>query len=477
MPARTARSTTPPVARRNGAGAKLAAATAVRIVDDVVDRGWPVGDVLGSEPDLLARYGVSRAVFREAVRLVEHQQVARMRRGPGGGLVVTEPTVDAIIDAAVVYMHRVDARLDEVFEARLVLEEIVTDLAPGRLDESDLERVRRLVADEAAGQVKDHRALHALLASVTRNPALELFVDILNRVSTLYFSDRRALTTGTVVESRHAHARIADAVAAGDAPLARRRMRKHLEAEFEFLRRRRSVRQLLPDTVLGAAATSKRAEGVARDILQEVVAGNAEPGHLIGSEAELMQRHGASRAVLREAVRLLEHHRIASMRRGPGGGLFVVTPDVGAVTDVVALYLARHGMQVRDLAELRTRVELVLVDLVVARLDDDGIEQLRASSEREEQASDGEFADAGHDLHGALADLAGNHVLELVALVLIRLTRMHQIERLPRASRRRIREEVRRTHAGIVEAIVARDAERARHRMRRHLDAVADHLA
>ena len=78
---------------------------------DVVDRGWPLGEVLGSQSELIERYGVSRAVFREAVRLVENQQVAFMRRGPGGGLVVTEPTVDAIIDAAVLYLHRANTRL------------------------------------------------------------------------------------------------------------------------------------------------------------------------------------------------------------------------------------------------------------------------------------------------------------------------------------------------------------------------------
>ncbi len=96
----------------------LAAGVARAILRDVIDRGWPVGEVLGSQSELMERYGVSRAVFREAVRLVENQQVASMRRGPGGGLVVTEPTVDAIIDAAVLYLHRVNSRLDEVFEAR-----------------------------------------------------------------------------------------------------------------------------------------------------------------------------------------------------------------------------------------------------------------------------------------------------------------------------------------------------------------------
>ncbi len=463
--------------RVDGAPSKLAATTATRIVQDVVARGWPVGDVLGSEPELLERYGVSRAVFREAVRLVEHQQVARMRRGPGGGLVVTEPTVDAIIDAAVLYLHRVDARLDEVFAARLALEEIVTDVAPGRLDEHDLLRLRELVRDEAAGVFTDHRALHVLLAAATGNPALELFIDILNRVSVLYFSDRRALSSGTVADSRHAHARIVDAVIAGDSGLARRRMRKHLEAEAEFLRRRRSARQLLPDAVvLGDPTRSKRAEAVARAILQQLLADDLPPGHYLGSESELMERHAVSRAVFREAVRLLEHHHIAAMRRGPGGGLFVVPPDTGAVTDVVAIHLVRKGMDVADLADLRTRLELELVDLAVANMDDTAADRLRTAIDRERDASDAEFAEAGHDMHAVLAEIAGNRALELVALVLVRLTRLHQVEVLSAAARRKIADEVHRTHSGIASALIEKDAELARHRLRRHLHAVADHL-
>src|ERR1700751_3349302 len=91
------------------AEAKRAAKVADRIIEDVMAMGWPVGEVLGSETELLERYNVSRAVFREAVRLIEHQQVARTRRGPGGGLVVTEPTVDAGIDAVVLYLDRPEA--------------------------------------------------------------------------------------------------------------------------------------------------------------------------------------------------------------------------------------------------------------------------------------------------------------------------------------------------------------------------------
>ena len=83
-----------------------------------------------------------------------------------------------------------------------------------------------------------------------------------------------------------------------------------------------------------------------------------QPGELVGTETELIEREGVSRALLREAVRLLEHHQIARMRRGPGGGLFVVEPSATPVTEIAAIYLARRGMQLAELAELRTGVEV-----------------------------------------------------------------------------------------------------------------------
>src|SRR6266568_1919956 len=411
---------------------KRAARVADQIVGDVVAMGWPVGELLGSEADLLKRYRVSRAVFREAVRLVEHQQVAHTRRGPGGGLVITEPTADAVIDAVVLYLYRVEARLDELFEARLVLEEIVTDLAPGRLD-------------------------------------------VRNRVAMLYSADWRSLGPAVGAETAHAHARIAAALIAGDSGLARHRMREHLQAEGEFLRRRQPTRELLPDdvVVLGEFSNGKRADAVARRITLQIVGRRMRPGELVGAEKQLIEQEGVSRAVLREAVRLLEHHQIARMRRGPGGGLFASEPSASAVTGIAAICLARRGMRRSDLAELRTGVEVALAGLAAARIDAPSTAGIQAAIEREKAVPDEEQDEAAGDLHAAVAGAAHNRVLELVALALIRLGRPDQIERLAPRARKQIRAEVLRTHEGIAAAVESGDRELAMHRMRGHLDKLA----
>jgi DNA-binding FadR family transcriptional regulator len=453
--------------------AKRAAQVADLIVEDVMEMGWPVGDVLGSEAELLERYHVSRAVFREAVRLLEHQQVARTRRGPGGGLVVTEPTVGVVVEAVVLYLHRVDARLDEIFEARLVLEELACELAIARLGPDDATRLEEFAAEAAVDPKGDPRALHALIASISGNAGLELFVYVFNLVAQLYSPGWDRLSGAVAKESVHAHAKIAEALLARDVALAQHRMRTHLEAEAAFLKGRRSTRQLLPDSVvLVASRQGKGAEAVARNITGAILTQRLQPGDLVGTEPQLIEREGVSRALLREAVRLLEHHHIARMRRGPGGGLFVVAPSASAVTEVAAIYLARRGMSLSELAELRLGVEVATTELAATRIDEAGVEALRATLAREETASDADRAEAMHDLHAAVALSARNRALHLVALVLIRLSRLHQIERLAPRAQRQIRLELSSAHAGIAAAIESGDPGAARDGMRRHLEAL-----
>jgi DNA-binding FadR family transcriptional regulator len=254
-------------------------------------------------------------------------------------------------------------------------------------------------------------------------------------------------------------------------------MQVHLDAEAAFLQSRRLTRQFLPRRVaLGGGVSTKRAEDVARSILQDVVADDLPPGYFLGSQADLIERYGASRAVFREALRLLEHHQIATMRRGPGGGLFVSAPSVRGVGEVMAVYLTRRGISMADLVELRVRVELALLDLAIERVDAVGKAELEAALAHERELTTAEFTDSGHDLHALIAGLAGNKALELVALVLIRLMRLNQIEDLGDEDLAKAAAAVSKAHGAIADALVRGDSEQARRRMRRHLEAVGKYM-
>jgi DNA-binding FadR family transcriptional regulator len=281
-----------------------------------------------------------------------------------------------------------------------------------------------------------------------------------------------------MVDAAAAHAAIVEAILAGDESRARRRMRRHLEAEAEYLRGRRPSRRRLADLTQSADRSDKRAEVTARRILSEVTGAGWPVGRLLGSEAELIERYDVSRAVLREAVRVLEHHQVARMRRGPGGGLFVTEPDAEAVTDAVALQVDRRGIRPENLFEVRGAVEMAVLDRVMPGLDDGGRRRIEQALEVERSATREEFTLIGHDLHDVLAEVGGNRVLELLTMVLTRLTRIHMAE--PAAATGASSagaaelspQHVIDVHQRIVDAIVAGDSELARHRMRRHLDAL-----
>lgn len=452
--------------------AKLAGPTvAEQMVAEVIELGWPVGSVLGSEAELLDRYGISRAVLREAVRLLEHQHVARMRRGPGGGLVVDEPDIHTVIDTVMLHLLRVDAILAEVIDTRLVLEELVAERAAERATEADIEPIRQTLASEAAGDLVHDRLLHSALASLTANPVLELFVDILTRVSDFFDVADGTLSPRLRKEAEQAHEQIAQAVLTKNPGLARARMRRHLHAEAEFVSRYGATVQRLPvAAALRGDAGDKRGEAVARGIFAKVLEAGLGPGAFIGSEASLMAQYSASRAVLREAVRILDYHQIATMRRGPGGGLFVAAPDSSAVTDIVAIYLRRRGVGPDHVVELLTGLELAVLERVADRLGGPDAEAVRAPLCAYLEGGPGGGPHPGLDWHSLLASLTGNSTLELVHRVVMRLgwlffSRITEADPTRRLLEATTADEV---HRAITEALLAGDSELAMMRMRAH---------
>jgi GntR family transcriptional regulator, transcriptional repressor for pyruvate dehydrogenase complex len=86
----------------NAESAALATASAIR--DDIMAIAED-GAFLGSEDDLLARYGVSRPTLRQAVRIVEHEQLITVKRGVNGGFFTRLPTSEAVARVASVFLR------------------------------------------------------------------------------------------------------------------------------------------------------------------------------------------------------------------------------------------------------------------------------------------------------------------------------------------------------------------------------------
>jgi DNA-binding FadR family transcriptional regulator len=475
--------------RAAGAGvarseAKLAAQVARRIEDDVIAAGWPVGHVLGSELDLRDRYGVSRAVLREAVRLVEHHSVAVMRRGPSGGLVIREPSAEPASVAMAVYLEYAGTTVDDLLHARMVLEPMAAALAAEHITEEGVEELRetlRIEATHNATQLASPASdlLHAKIAQLCGNAPLATFIGVLLTLTTRYAAAPNRVVGGVravAKEVTQAHGSVVEAIIAGDRSLAEHRTVRHLEGMRRWLKDHDAgpPRGLAAVVGLDRTAVVKLAEVLAARIYDDIATGDRRVGEVIGSESELLERYGVSRAVLREAVRLLEHHSIARMRRGPGGGLVLTSPHPQASVEAMAVYLEYGGIDVQHLHVARDAVELACLDLLTPRSADPEMRSaLLAALDREERmvhVSRDEVTPIANDFHADLSDLAGNPVLALFSHVLTALSERHTPPDQPLVAADV--STVNTAHRAIVEAVLAGDAALARRRMRRHLDAL-----
>jgi len=462
---------------------KLAARIARAIEDDVITAGWPVGSLLGSENELIERYGVSRAVFREAIRLVEHHQVAVMRRGRSGGLKVTAPNAAAAVGAAVVYLEYTGTTVDDFLRVRSLLEPQAAAQAAKHLSEADIPKLRAAAEEQplqpAEGQIPTAYAdLHLVLAKMTGNSALQLFVEVLTQLTERYAKVRRlgkADRLATTSEVNRAHRALSDVVVAGDAATAQYYMSVHLDAMTEWFAdtKRRIVTRRPLSTADHTADGRKLAEIIADDIRADIVRGRWEVGAIIDSETGLVERYDVSRAAIREAVRLLEHHSIARMRRGPGGGLIVAQPDLDASAEAMALYLDYRGATAGDLLLVRKILELGCVDIVTSRAGEPEIrDKLQRALVVSPDTPAGDVNRLADQLHLTVAELTGNPALIFLIRMITTLWARHLVREPGRREQYTI-DVVIHAHSAIVEAMLAGDRELARHRMTRHLDALS----
>jgi DNA-binding FadR family transcriptional regulator len=222
-------------------GQRLAESVASWLEREIIAEGWPVGEVLGSETDLIARAGVSRAVFREAARILEHKNVVRMRRGPHGGLVVLAPEAGPVADVAALYLRFAGVAPKDLFETRTGLEVACAGRAAERITEEGIARMRAtLTEEEAAGTAawssgRCHH-LHTVIADITGNKVDELFIQVLTQLT----QDATAAGLEDMDpdegfrQFHRAHTAIVEAIAGGDVALAQHRMRRHLQGLEEF---------------------------------------------------------------------------------------------------------------------------------------------------------------------------------------------------------------------------------------------------
>jgi GntR family transcriptional regulator, transcriptional repressor for pyruvate dehydrogenase complex len=203
---------------------------AVQIQHYIQDEHLQPGDFLGREEDLAAEFGVSRPTLREALKLLASGKLIRASKGPGGGIFVAHTADEGIglslSDAIGMMLETGSVSLEELLDARLLLEVPLVGLAANQADEDQLARLRaalREPAERAAADADFHKAI----AAAAGNRMLQALTGwVYDVVQPSLNRELEGALLESVVDEQHEE--LLNAIEKGDAARAERAMKDHL---------------------------------------------------------------------------------------------------------------------------------------------------------------------------------------------------------------------------------------------------------
>jgi DNA-binding FadR family transcriptional regulator len=352
-----------------------------QLVRDLLRLKARPGTVISSEAELRALHSAGRPVFRQAVRILEERGVAHMRRGHGGGLVVSEPSADFAGRALSIVIESLSedmtslALMPNAVAMHLFLYS-ARRLKPEKCDELRrlARRLNRLSGDEFL-KAGAHRRLHNALYTASGEPAAALA----HRTATEYSIDLIPYSVNVSAEASKGEAwritcDLVEALAAGDVAGmvdCRRRQVGLFEASVPQWNAINEDPGLAPKVGDPARPefqlANSRADRLAREILREIRTKGWKPGARIGGGNELIIRYGATVTVLRQAVRTLQEHNAVEIERGRAGGLFVALPDRSRAVERAVTFLRRAGVSAPDVQALLLNITLEALDAAPPR--------------------------------------------------------------------------------------------------------------
>jgi GntR family transcriptional repressor for pyruvate dehydrogenase complex len=211
-------------------------------------------------------------------------------------------------------------------------------------------------------------------------------------------------------------------------------------------------------------------EQVAMALLGGIRLGEFLPGHRLPSERDLGEQLGVSRAVVREGLRWLEYQKYVEVRRGKGGGAYVLPTPLELALERVQ----GHAADLVQLLEYRLLIEPQATELAAARIEDYELERLRALHHRhlnDPGLSRAEARALDIEIHQQIANACGNRYLAQA----VRDIRTRLVPGLDVTEHTLTRARKSRTgHAQILDALARHDAAAARTAMKRHIAATGE---
>jgi GntR family transcriptional repressor for pyruvate dehydrogenase complex len=149
------------------------------------------GDKLSSEKEMSENFKVSRQTVREALSALENMGLIEIRQGVSGGAYIRTMPLSMLQESFLNFLHFKDLSPKHLADVRQGIEPYAARLAASLRTEEDLAKLESILrdAEDAFDRgapkhvVRGHEArFHLCIASITRNPALSLFISIISNI-------------------------------------------------------------------------------------------------------------------------------------------------------------------------------------------------------------------------------------------------------------------------------------------------------
>lgn len=348
------------------------------------------GDLVASEQDLRARHDVGRSILRQTVRILDERGVATMKRGAGGGLIVSPPDARSAGRALAILL---ESRMKGPHALERLLKATDTHVfltATPKLELVECQRIRQLAQrlrhDSNAGLMPVGEIGQLMVA--IRRLVKDSLAGLAYEVTADYGQD---LAPYSVVAGGQDFQRawwdalleMVEAQMAGDVAalfdLRRRQLAVIRESQDAWSAIDRDGR-VLPqiETEQPMSGGSSPAERLARELLRDVRLLGWQPGMRIGGAGDLLARYKVTVGTLRQAVRILEQNGVVRMERGRSGGLVVTVPEPARAIKRALEYLGQTSVAPDDLASFHRHLLLEAVSAICETPDAIRAERLKS---------------------------------------------------------------------------------------------------
>lgn len=226
------------------------------------------------------------------------------------------------------------------------------------------------------------------------------------------------------------------------------------------------------------ARQNKTTDIIIDRIRTAILEGKLRPGDRLPPEKELGEQFNVSKQTMRESLRALEYMGLITLRKGAGGGAFIVEVEKGVAVGNLANYLYFKNLTIENLSECRRIMEPYAAARAAERISDTDLADLERlnhatrnnlKAQKWDQVSRDEIA-----FHRLIARQTHNPVLVLMLdFVETLLEDFKQILNPDSAFMLSVLE----AHETIHAAVAAGDAQLASDRMLAHVIDVETHLS